>query len=220
MIITCPSCLSRFAVKAEAIGLSGRKVRCAKCTHSWFQDPVTEPLATPQKINEEPKAPLPIMQGSNLPAEFNDEEVRPSSLYVKIAFAASLVFFLFAVSIVGSNKILPHMAWYYSLFGIKDDSGIALANISAEEIGEGDAKELLVKGRIVNQSKTDKAIPNVRIILLGSDRKELRKLMLDSHEAALAPGEGIDFENHIAKTTEPVETVIMDIGNSVSLASR
>ena len=35
MILVCPNCSSRFKVKAEAIGESGRTVRCAKCGHKW-----------------------------------------------------------------------------------------------------------------------------------------------------------------------------------------
>lgn len=35
MIIECPNCTSRFKVKDEAIGSSGRFVRCSICSHEW-----------------------------------------------------------------------------------------------------------------------------------------------------------------------------------------
>lgn len=47
MIIACPACGTRYAVPEAAIGSDGRTVRCAKCKHSWFQNPATLDLVLP-----------------------------------------------------------------------------------------------------------------------------------------------------------------------------
>lgn len=39
MILTCPSCGTRYVVKDGAIPSAGRTVRCAQCKHSWHQEP-------------------------------------------------------------------------------------------------------------------------------------------------------------------------------------
>lgn len=39
MILTCPSCGTRYVVKDGAIPPAGRTVRCAQCKHSWHQEP-------------------------------------------------------------------------------------------------------------------------------------------------------------------------------------
>lgn len=60
MIIACPACDTRYAVPESAIGSEGRTVRCAKCKHSWFQDPSPLDLTTPApSVEPEPVPPPP-----------------------------------------------------------------------------------------------------------------------------------------------------------------
>ncbi len=48
MLLVCPSCSTRYVVPDQAIGASGRQVRCANCKNSWFQDgPAIEVPAAP-----------------------------------------------------------------------------------------------------------------------------------------------------------------------------
>src|SRR5579863_3644422 len=55
MILTCPECATRYQTDAANFMPSGRKVRCAKCGHVWFQAPPA-PEPEIQIVHEEPVA--------------------------------------------------------------------------------------------------------------------------------------------------------------------
>lgn len=59
MILTCPSCGTRYVVKDGAIPDGGRTVRCAQCKHSWHQEP-----GDAQASAEEPHQHIPEHHGS------------------------------------------------------------------------------------------------------------------------------------------------------------
>ncbi|WP_085900969.1 zinc-ribbon domain-containing protein [Kiloniella majae] len=51
MIVSCPECSSKFRIAPEALGDSGRKVRCSSCRHTWFQEPELEFTPTDADIS-------------------------------------------------------------------------------------------------------------------------------------------------------------------------
>ena len=52
MILSCPSCSTRFSVPDGAFAKGGRKLRCGKCKHDWFQEPPVEEAAPVEPAEE------------------------------------------------------------------------------------------------------------------------------------------------------------------------
>lgn len=64
MILTCPSCGTRFALDAARLGAEGRTVRCARCSHTWFAEPAA---AAPVTAGESAAADEPRLRPGDRP---------------------------------------------------------------------------------------------------------------------------------------------------------
>ena len=71
MYITCANCQTRFIVTSNQIGINGRRVKCSKCRHSWYQklDYNTSKLNDfKDKVNTETiKTPIKNHYSANVP---------------------------------------------------------------------------------------------------------------------------------------------------------
>ena len=81
MILNCPNCSTRYLLSSAAIGEEGRTVRCAKCSHEWFQDADMEHSAgyealSPEEDHTDFTAREDVMDDEDGYATTSEEELR------------------------------------------------------------------------------------------------------------------------------------------------
>ncbi|MCA3715926.1 MJ0042-type zinc finger domain-containing protein, partial [Phenylobacterium sp.] len=59
MILTCPNCTARYAVKANSIPAEGRNVRCVSCNHKWIAYPEDSQVEPSRGASAGPPPPPP-----------------------------------------------------------------------------------------------------------------------------------------------------------------
>lgn len=212
MILTCSSCATRFLVDAAAIGPAGRSVRCARCQHSWFQEPAVDLPRSLQRPDAEAAStpsetrtragitpggqPTPLRSGANLPAIPRKSRAMGSKLSWGILGGSVLL-------VLGSGYIFreqitlawPPAAKLYSLMGLQTAIGnLQLADVSYSQAIQSGRPALTVKGTVRNDGNGEIALPPILVKLRNAAGRDIFQWTYPLPLASLAPGASLAFE--------------------------
>jgi len=207
MILTCPSCSSRYQVDAVAFQEKPRKVRCANCGHRWKASAPPEEanvtdieLAPPSANQQEERVRAAVTPKSvRRPAR---AEAKRSGSPVGWLLALGAVVLLFVSVVIGRNGIVgkfPATAAVYQSVGlqVEQDFGLEFKDVTLDWQREGGAFVLVVEGEIVNLSDTDQPIPPVRMAILDSEGRELQHEYFDVGESEIEAGNRVNFSGRM-----------------------
>lgn len=243
MILTCPHCSTRYQTDAAQFMPEGRKVRCAKCGHVWFQNapapepevPVVREEAPPPQPEPEPE-PEPVYSRRTAYAppepDYEEEEdvrevARPRSrLLPRLGLAIGWMA-LFAI--VGGAcwagvhfrqdiaSLWPQSATLYRAVGLKVNTlGIEIHNRLAQFETENGQSVLLITGNVVNITSHELSVPPIRVSLSDDDRRELYHWNFSSSVATLGPGQSAAFRTRLPSpplTARHIELRFSERGN-------
>lgn len=207
MILTCPECSTRYQANDAAFLPAGRRVRCAKCGHSWHQDP---PVAEPEPEIEEQSVAVPeratpaAFEAAAPVAEAAEAAPRARARWMdRLAVAGGWLGLVIVILVIGWAAVSyrqqvatlwPQSATLYSALGLPVNArGIAFTDVTYHRETEDRQTVLAVTGKLVNISGREIAVPQVRVTLTGDDGRELYHWDFTPDVAVLRAGQSVDF---------------------------
>lgn len=199
MYIACPECNTKFAIKKEQIGESGRKVKCSKCSHIWHYDPKKEEPKSPAIKHEDvvnrPAQTKPA-KGVNVPA------LRPKKIPSYLPWIPYLIIgFIIVVSIILFNtSLLNH-------------SPLELRNMQITK--DVDLGKLTVAYKVFNSSDKELKMPLVRVQLIDNNNNILKSRIDDHTHLMIAPNKSVQVKTEFSPVPESAENINIMIGNKL-----
>ena len=218
MILTCPSCSTRYQADSTRFARPGRNVRCAKCGHVWFQtapdvepepEPVLEPVLVPpppEPVQSEPAPSMATTLGGvvqPLPSQAEAPPVRkrprrPASKTSIMADAIAWAALIFLAVTIGwaavqyrqtIAELWPGVVPLYEVLGLPvENEGIALIDVAYQHEVEDGQPVLAVTGKVVNVSDRELPVPIIRVMLSDEAQHEIYHWMFDAGVPSLQPG--------------------------------
>ncbi|MBU2271739.1 MAG: zinc-ribbon domain-containing protein, partial [Alphaproteobacteria bacterium] len=207
MILTCPSCATSYFTPDEAIGPTGRMVRCKDCKHTWratleeplelsASPPAIEPDALARKVEPAPES-LAATPAPELPRAFRaraeqQRRLRRAAAHgavwagIASGFAALLAAaWLFRIEVV---EIAPRAAAAYAAVGLTvNPTGLEFEAITARA-APNDPGKVLVSGALRNVRDEERIAPPVRVALLDRQGAEIGHAVVRIDAAPVLPG--------------------------------
>ena len=247
MQLICPSCDSRYQLKPGAVPPAGRKVRCNRCAHVWFQLPVAESAAEPDaspltasasadSVESAPPPPAPAASPEPAP-EFTPESMpdfdamlgnnatpaaaQPSKGVNAWAVAAMILVLLLGALVVYEAP-LRNMGLdsAYRLAGLHQTDGIELQKLLIQKTGSRRQPKILVQGELFNTGSVTRHVPVIRMQLLNKDGKVEDTVQYQQKDMEIDPDAAIPFSAELQTKGKDVASVRVDIGNPLELSLR
>ena len=218
MILSCPDCSTRFAIDADKLGPDGRRVKCGKCAHVWFEsapepadveedDPVLR--VTPLDPDEQSRIPV-----RNLPALHQAKKARGA----KTGWIVSVVLLVAVLAVLWWGRE-PIARTFPQMQAVYDAVNIA----AIPQPGEGldikfaakldDDRTLSIKGEIINTSSGVREVPRLRVQVSDDQDLPIKFWEFSVKVRNLGPGEEVPFTTNADSIIEDAASINISFTN-------
>lgn len=219
MILTCPSCQTRYFADDSSIGPNGRTVRCASCAHTWFcQGPLVLDQNAPEDLLPAASAPeRPALtrdqvermrmaasgMGASPVARLRQQQAeRERRDRVRVAIGAwTGAGVALAASAAGAvvfrediASMWPNAAGAFAAVGLDVNVyGLEFSDLDIDRTFEGPTPVLVVRGAVRNIGGDEKAVPVLRLALRDAKGEEVYAWMAKVEAPVVQPGGAAPF---------------------------
>ena len=220
MIVTCPTCSTRYLVETQKLSAQGRMVRCGSCSHTWYQAP---PEDTPPQVEftgPEPESQPGVVERGGLPA------IPRKRRRWGGAVAALLVLLLLLAgagwgAIFLRDRVMaafPQSARIYSRLGLAASTpefgpGLELREVTPRRVTTNGQAVLMIDGQIVNLSSASRRVPTLKATLRDANDKPLTSWTFSAGIAELAPGASAPFHTTYQQPMAEATGVVVTLEN-------
>ena len=240
MIVGCPSCATRFRIDAAVLGPSGRKLKCSRCAHQWFEGapeeqaepevaeapPVVEPEPAPEPPPRAPKSESfeapprrRTRRTPNLPARTKPRRRRGGGLGWGLATVMAAL--VIAVLSFGREQLVsfyPPAGDVYAALGFSDPApgdGLELREIVPSRAEEGGVAYLVLDGTVVNVTDEILSVPEMTAVVRDEQSAALQQWTFRADVVALQPGESAAFKTRLAAPADGATDVKIEFADGV-----
>ena len=220
MIVSCPSCETRYDLPSQRFAAGGAMINCAQCGHAWMEAPVIDVQATaarqvPTVIEHGFEPDHEVRRLVEAAREAQDafaakRRARRNRLAAWGVFAAAVTTPLIAAAAFPEEMVrfAPASIRAYQAMGREVNIyGLELRHLEMQNLLVDGARVLAVKGDIVNVSGAERKIPSLRFALHNGANAEVYRWTVDSGARPLRPGESTNFVTRVAAPPEAAKNL-------------
>ena|SRR5215469_1283878 len=219
MIVTCPTCSTRYLVDTQKLGAQGRMVRCGSCSHTWYQAPPEDLAPHIELTGPEPEPTPGVVERGGLPA------IPPKRRRWGAVVALLVLLLVLAAAGWGAifmrdrvMALVPQTAKIYSRLGLAASqpefgAGLEVRSVTPQRTTTDDQAELVIDGEIVNLSSSPRRVPSLKATLRDANDQPLTSWTFSAGVATLAPGASVPFHTTYAKPMAEATGVVVTLEN-------
>ena len=224
MILTCPSCATRYYADDASIGAAGRSVRCAACSQTWYVEPqlvLADEATAPGLRGREDEPRLTREQVERMRRAAGGGESAPLSSAAKYRAlqaerqrkdrlkAAALAWTVTGVALAATTtsavafredvaRIWPKTASAYAAVGLDVNIfGLEFVDLQVEHVFDGPQPVLVVRGAVTNIGRDDRPAPVLRFGLRDGQSAEIQHVVARMISPDIPAGGSAPFEVRI-----------------------